>query len=218
VEDFQFCQVWIYEDPMIGGLTAEGYGQPPLSYIWSTGETTQTIYPTEQGVYCVTMTDQDSCSASSCYEYKNYTDSCYVYIIPLYQDSNAFALQAIGGYNGQSVSYLWNTGETGDIIYPQDPNLIYCVTMTSSDGCTAEACFENNQFCYAWVDVQYIDTNSAVLTVFSDPVFGWGGMNTGTYVWSNGQTGPVITVYENGQYCVTCDTRSGLCNRGMHIR
>jgi len=203
VEDFNFCEVYIISDPANGGLTAQGFGQAPLIYIWSTGDSSQTIFPVDPGVYCVTMTDQSGCSSSACFEYGIFPDSCYVYVIAIYVDSNTIALQAISGTNGQTVTYLWNTGESGDIIYPQDPTQTYCVTMTDSEGCVAVGCFDNNQLCYAWIDVQYIDTATAVLSVYSDPIFGWPGSNTATYLWSNGATGPIITVGESGEYCVT---------------
>jgi hypothetical protein len=148
------------------------------------------------------MTDGAGCSSYSCYDYGWFPDSCFVYVYA-YVDSNGLALQALGYTGAQSWSYLWNTGETTETIYVQDPSLNYCVTMTDSDGCVSSACFEPANYCYAWVDVQYADTTTAVLSVYTDPIFQWPGNNTTTYAWSTGDSTPVITVTESGEYCVT---------------
>ena len=203
LDDFDFCEVYIYEDPIVGGLTAQGYGQDPLSYIWSTGDSSQTIYPIEPGLYCVTMVDDAGCQSYSCYDYGFFPDTCYVYIQPVYLDTNTLGLQAVSGTVTQTVSYLWSTGDTVDIIIPTDFSQTYCVTITDTNGCVASACFDNSQFCYAWIDLNYVDTTTAILSVLSDPIFGFPGSDTATYVWSNGATDPIITVIENGQYCVT---------------
>ena len=90
-----------------------------------------------------------------------------------------------------------------DIIYPQDPTQTYCVTMTDSDGCVSSGCYDSSNYCYAWVDLQYVDTATAVLTVYNDPIFNMPGGITPTYLWSNGATTSVLTVTESGEYCVT---------------
>lgn len=209
IDDGSFCEVWISEDPA-GSLTANNYGTAPYEYLWSNGSQTQSIWPNGvPGLYCVTVTDANQCSAASCYYYGTQPDSCFLYIIPIYTDSTTFALQAIGfSYTGNDpVSYLWNTGETTDTIYPQDPTFEYCVTMTTSDGCVQSACYHAANWCYAWVNAEYIDTNTAILTVYSDPIFG--GQNA-EYAWSHGDSGQVITITESGEYCVTA-TLSNLC-------
>ncbi|MGB4847489.1 MAG: T9SS type A sorting domain-containing protein [Saprospiraceae bacterium] len=209
LDDPNVCTVGIFEDPAIGGLTAIGSGVEPITFYWSTGEVGATIYPNAPGTYCVTAVDTTGCSAAACYKYGVFNDSCYVYISVVYVDSNTVALQAFPGIFNGYATYLWNTGDTLDIIYPQDPTFQYCVTATNASGCTASACFDNSQSCYAWVDVQYVDTVTAVLTVFSDPIFGWGS-NTATYAWSNGDSTATITVHANGEYCVTA-TLSSAC-------
>lgn len=202
------CYAWISGDP-IGGLTAYSSGTGPFEYQWSNGEISPTIFINNfPGTYCVTVYDETGCSASACYTYTNPGDSCYVYIIPIYIDSTTIALQAISDPNSLET-YLWSTGETGDTIYPNDPSLNYCVTATNSFGCVSEACFQNSQLCYSWVDIQYINPNTATLTVYADPIFGWPGSNTESYVWSTGETTEQITVHANGQYCVTSTLGAG---------
>ncbi len=202
VDDFSFCEVWIYENPN-GVLYAESYGLAPFTYLWSTGDTTQSIVPNTTGLFCVTVTDQNQCTATSCYDNGFDNDSCYVFVKAFSTDSNTIGLLAVSSTFGDSVTYLWSTGETGEIIYPQDPSLIYCVTMTDSEGCVATGCYEPYNSCYTWVDLYYADTTTAILTVYTDPIYGWGGLTDGVFLWSTGDTTETITVTESGTYCVT---------------
>jgi hypothetical protein len=201
INDPNFCEVYIYENPN-GGLGASGYGIEPITYVWSTGDTSQLIFPETPGLYCVTMYDVNGCTASSCYDNSWGFDSCYVFVSAYIEDSVTFTLQAIVSTPADDFTFLWSTGETTQVIYPVDPSLSYCVTVTDEDGCVAVGCFDSANWCYAWVDLQYVDTTTAVLTVWSDPIFNWPG-NTNSYLWSNGATTQSLTVTESGEYCVT---------------
>jgi len=61
------CEVSIY----IVGSDLYSYASSPNSnqftYLWSTGETTNSIGPVSPGTYCLTITDGTGCTASSCY-------------------------------------------------------------------------------------------------------------------------------------------------------
>ncbi len=201
INDPNFCEVYIYEDQN-GGLGASGYGVEPITYVWSTGDTSQLIFPEIPGLYCVTMYDNNGCSSSSCYDNSWGFDSCYVWVSAYIEDSVTFTLQAIVSSQADDFTFLWSNGDTTQVIHPGDPSLAYCVTVTDEDGCVAVGCYDSANWCYAWVDLQYVDTATAVLTVWSDPIFNWPG-NNNTYLWSNGATTPTITVTESGEYCVT---------------
>lgn len=63
---FGQCSITFIGDPDYcgmcnGNLTASPTGQPPFSYSWSTGDTTQTISGLCPGLYSLTVTDSDSC-------------------------------------------------------------------------------------------------------------------------------------------------------------
>ena len=133
------------------------------------------------------MYDNNGCTSSSCYDNSWGFDSCYVFVSAYIEDSITFTLEAIVSTQADSFTFLWNTGETTQVIHPVDPAQSYCVTVTDVDSCVAVGCYDSANWCYAWVDLQYIDTVTAVLTVWSDPIFNWPG-NTNTYLWSNGAT------------------------------
>src|SRR5690606_16414816 len=46
-------------------------------------------------------------------------------------------------------------------------------------------------------------------TAYTDPIFNLPGGQTPTYLWSNGETGPSITVDTSGDYCVTVSLAAG---------
>jgi hypothetical protein len=203
-----FCEAYIAVEPA-GGLTAYGYGEAPFTYVWNTGETTQSIYPNVEGLFCVTVTDANGCWAPTCYDYWFPMDSCFAWVNAFMADSNTFALEAWSSGFGQSWSYVWSTGETTQIIYPSDPFQSYCVTVTDDLGCESNACYDPSHFCYTWIDLQYLDTTTAVLTAISDPIFNIPGAPEPLYVWSNGDSTETITVTESGYYCVTVSIGSG---------
>ncbi len=67
---FGQCSVTFAGDPTAycgmctGYITAFPTGQPPFSYLWSTGDTTQTISGLCAGIYSLTVTDSNSCSVT----------------------------------------------------------------------------------------------------------------------------------------------------------
>ncbi|MDQ3015187.1 MAG: T9SS type A sorting domain-containing protein [Bacteroidota bacterium] len=200
LDDPNFCEVYVYCDPS-GALVAQGYGVEPITYAWSTGETGQVIFPSASGLYCVTATDANQCAASSCYDYFSF-DTCFVYMSAFLYDSSTIALQAFNGFWGDSSTFIWSTGDTGDIIIIEDLSQDYCVTMTQTNGCETTACFDASNWCYAAVDVFYVDTTTATLSVYVDPIFSVGGIQI-SYAWSNGDTTSTIDVSASGSYCVT---------------
>ena len=114
------------------GLTASA----GTSYIWSTGETTQTITALATGNYSVTVTDINSCSTPA-----NSTASVQVIVNNLPTASisggtifcQSGVLTASGG-----VNYLWNTGETtSNITVTTSGN--YSVTVTDANGCNSNS-------------------------------------------------------------------------------
>lgn len=104
-----------------------------LSYLWSTGETSQSISVTTSGTYAVTVVDEDFCvglgdivvlpdlvptlNLDSTYEYCE--GGSVDLIVPFFYSS-----------------YEWNTGSTNSFINADAPGL-YWVEAASSGGCTA---------------------------------------------------------------------------------
>lgn len=119
-----------------GGLGALGTGVAPFTYEWDTGETSSIIYPTENGLYCVTITDSEGCEASACKYYGSIVDTvCSVNIFEV-QGGTMLEAQAEGV---APFTYSWSTGETTSFIMVNSSGS-YCVTITDAQGCTSSDC------------------------------------------------------------------------------
>ena len=116
-------------------LTAKPDGL--ASYVWSTGETTQTI-TVAPGTYAVTVTSADGCEGTASQTVVEYpafaasiegdTEVC---------EGSPVTLTAYP----EGMSYLWSTDETtrSITITPDAPSPTYEVTVTSADGCSDNA-------------------------------------------------------------------------------
>ncbi|MDZ4747716.1 MAG: peptidoglycan DD-metalloendopeptidase family protein [Saprospiraceae bacterium] len=104
------------------------------AYLWSNGETTQSISVEDGGNYSLTVTNNSGCSGIS--EIHPVT----VYPLPtvdlgdpiLFLDGADTLLNA----GGNALTYLWSNGETSSSIFV-DSDGIYSVTVTDINGCTA---------------------------------------------------------------------------------
>ncbi|MBK9337631.1 MAG: hypothetical protein IPM98_14135 [Lewinellaceae bacterium] len=177
-------------------LTASG----GVSYAWSNGTNVETTVINAGGIYTVTVTGQNGCTA---------TASATV-------TQNATPVAAISGNlticNGQSTTltasgggtYLWSTGATTEsIVVPAFG--FYDVTVTSAEGCTAMA-------------GKRVDVNGLPTVSISGDLSYCAGSNTtltasgGTsYSWSTGADTDAVTVVA-GTYTVTATDANGCTN------
>lgn len=167
------------------GTTATLTVSGGTSWIWSTGETTQTITvsPATTTAYQVTATD-GICSN---------TDEVKVYIIPSPSVDAGADVSICPGSPAHLIasgadSYVWSTGEnTADIFVSPSITTTYYLTGTQS-GCTAidsvKVTVKDSIIANAGPDVIVCTGNSVVLTAS-------GGSS---YLWNTGETTPSITV------------------------
>lgn len=192
-----------------GEVTITAYDSsafPVSAYLWNTGETTEEIIVTTPGDYCVTITYEDGCTASDCYEL---SDTCYVWAWWYWVDSTTMHLIADvqPNYLGNET-YLWSTGETTSSIYTSTPGT-YCVTITKDYGCTATACVDAGApppppcQLYFWEVPDSSDNGGVFLNTSLD------ADGTPAYLWDNGATTPSIYITEPGTYCVTATNGAG---------
>jgi hypothetical protein len=174
------------------------------SYLWSTGQTSQTITISDAGTYWV-----DVANAFGCAE----RDSVVFTVNPLPEinlgadqnmcEGSLFVLSAGGGF----ASYLWNTAETADHISVNQPGE-YWVEVTDANGC--------------------INRDTIVLTPVPQPVVNLGadqafcegtsvplsaGADFVSYLWSTGETTPSINAGQPGPYWVEVTDANSCSNR-----
>ncbi len=193
------CGATIYDGSPNGsnGIYADAYGTPPFTYNWSTGELTQGIQPTQEGEYCITITDADGCYDYDCYYYSlNPVDSCGVFISGQNGNASGF-LSAIANGN-DPLTYIWSTGEnTADIIVQDEGE--YCVSVIDAVGCVAADCYYYTPFqdtsCYVYLTPVQNGYCLQATTV---------GNGNYEYLWDNGFTGDTYCSSDWGTtYCVT---------------
>ncbi|MDP3461617.1 MAG: ice-binding family protein [Bacteroidales bacterium] len=168
------------------------------SYLWSTGETTQSILVTNSGDYFVTVSNGFDCSATSL------ITTVTVYPLP---DAIITADGPLAFCEGESVTltsspaltYLWSNGQTTQSIIVGTSG-DYFVTVTDIHGCSATS---------AITTVTVLPVPDAIITPNGPLTFCQGGSVTLTsspgltYLWSTGETTQSIVVTSSGSYFVT---------------
>lgn len=173
-----------------------------VSYVWSTGATTQSISASTAGLYRVTVA-VNGCTAISAATTVNVNTAATANILP---SGN------VTSCNGASVtltvsansSYLWSTGATTQSI-SASANGAYSCIVTNASGCTANSNV---------VNVSIIPAITATITLnTNDTVCGGGASmsaNAGYfYLWSNGATTQTVVVNVTGNYTVRITNTSG---------
>ncbi|MBL0103551.1 MAG: T9SS type A sorting domain-containing protein [Bacteroidetes bacterium] len=164
------------------------------TYLWSTGETTRCINANASGVYSVTITNINGCTAS---------DSQGLTIFsPLnatISGPNSVCIGTVANLCAPtgSTSYAWSTGSTSRCINVNSTGT-YTVTITDGNGCTA-----SNSLLVTFA--------SSITTTITGPHNVCSGgtaelcVPSGytTYAWSNGSTSECINVTTGGIYSVT---------------
>lgn len=111
-----------------------------VSYVWSTGETTQSIVVAQTGSYSVTVTDANGCVGTSApvdVVVNNNPTPEVVADGPLaFCAGGSVVLTAAS--NGNIVSYLWSNGETTQSITVSVAQN-YLVVVTDANGCSGES-------------------------------------------------------------------------------
>jgi len=171
------------------------------SYAWTGGGSGQTLSVTAGGTYSVTASDAFGC-----------TDVESVLV-----QENPFSEPTISGgsllcpgatltltANGPNYQdYAWSNAQNTQSITINAPGP-YSVTVTATNGCTGTA------------SISILPASPVNTSISGNPVICQGGSTTLTatgsfsdYSWSNGLSGPTISVNQVGQYTVTVTSSEG---------
>jgi hypothetical protein len=168
------------------------------AYVWSNGQTTQSITVSTTGSYSVTVTDGAGCTGTSTAVSVTINPSISASVTPssaIYCGSNVTLSSSPG------TAYIWSTGATTQTISVGVG--VYTVTVSNASGCTATA--------------SGTVTNGSAITPTISPsgtVTQCGGLATLTsspaasYLWSNGLTTQTIAAM-SGTYSVTVTSAGG---------
>jgi hypothetical protein len=183
-----------------------------ISYLWSTGATTQSITVSTAGNYTVTTTVAGGCSGTSA--------ATAVTVNPLPTPSitaSGPTTFCAGGSvtltSSPGSSYLWSTGLTSQSITVSAAGN-YSVTVTNSNGCSAAT---------APVTVNVNANPTPTVSANGPTTFCAGGSVTLTstpsssYLWSTGATTQSIVVNATGNYSVTATNANGCIGTSANV-
>ncbi|HTF06319.1 MAG TPA: Ig-like domain-containing protein, partial [Bacteroidia bacterium] len=195
----------IVNPPTISTISADGpttfcdgdsvtlTASPGTGWIWSTGDTTQSITVDSSGTYFVIVSDTNGCSASSALITVTESTTITASITPngptTFCEGDSVMLIASSG-----TSWLWSTGDTTQSI-TVDSSGTYSVTVNNG-ACTATAS--------ATVTVN--PSPVATITPGGPTTFCEGGSvtltasNGNSWLWSTGETSQEITADTSGFY------------------
>jgi hypothetical protein len=186
--DLEFCE---------GGSTVLTASEG-ASYLWSTGEETQSITITEAGTFSITVTDINGCEGVA---------EATVTELPLPVVEITGELEFCAGGSTvltatEGVSYLWSTGEETQSITVTEAGS-YSVTVTDENGCEgfAEVMVVVHPLPDVAItgDLEFCEGGSTVLTATEGV----------SYLWSTGEETQSITLTEAGTYSVTVTDENG---------
>ena len=206
-----FCPNEVIDTLLIASVS--GVDDENISYLWSTGEFTDTIRVMMEGMYSVTVTITEDVCYTMCdtIELTRLT----LPTIAITQDNSRFCEEKIivltGNYvaGAQGETYLWNTMETTQTIEVTEPG-VYSVTVTDDCGEMASddmevslPVFDPSVFFGFNVEEFCISGSATVTAAYT------GGGNEPEFIWSNDQTGNIITVTTPGTYTVSVTDECG---------
>ena len=188
-----FCS---YEDVTLTAASGQ-------SYLWSNGDTSQSVTVNMAGAYYAVVITADGC-----------VDSTSVYSTTIFPDAD-ISVAASGALDFCSYedvtltaaagqSYLWNTGDTSQSITSTQAGS-YSFIATTINGCVdTSAVYSTTIFADADTSVAVSQTlfcasDSAILTAAPGQ----------SYLWNNGDTTQVSIVNTTGDYFVTATTTNG---------
>ena len=190
-------------------ITVSG-GATVLTYLWSNGATTQDISGIAAGVYSVTVTDANACTAAGTYTVYEPADIVLTFTpTPASCSQSNGALQAAVSGGTPGYSWLWSNGAITSSI-SNIPASTFTVTITDHNGCTKQASANPGGTTAPVIDsvqLQNVLCNggaSGSITLFVS-----GGTGTLNYLWSNSATTQNISGLTNGTYTVTVTDAAG---------
>jgi gliding motility-associated-like protein len=172
------------------------------SYIWSQGSTTQTVITGAQGVYSVTVTNSQGCSASGSISVIR-SQSAPVDIgdpTAVICDRGELLVLAAPVY----VSYSWSTGNVNQFLTITQPGT-YNVTATDAWGCVSE-----DSVIVTAAGLRDLDfMPSTGRTCAGSPYLLDAGSQWGDYQWATGSVDQYLLVTTPGTYFVTVTDLNG---------
>ncbi len=190
------------EDGIVGVnmFTADApFNNPPYAWSWSTGETNSVIAVVDPGTYCVTVSHEDGCESTDCYDYDPIPVDTVCAVTLTEQITPNGHLIHSDATGVAPFSYDWSNNQTTSSVVAMMSG-VYCVTITDDVGCVAEACLDvvidPDNDC----DVVIIEqTNPNGVTAL---IAQTSNNDVQSYFWDGALSTSILQVDVSGVYCV----------------
>ena len=173
-----------------------------VSYVWSTGSTSESITVKSKGYYSVTTKDANHCSSSDTLQVVQLYNNP---IVDLGRDSIlCVGTTRIIDAGNKFKKYVWQDGSTSETISVSSTGL-YWVAVTDYNGCVGS-------------DTLNVSTLVPLPSTFlpgDTSICGYASLliapvrQFSSYLWSTGDVSPSITVKSAGQYLLTVTDQFG---------
>jgi gliding motility-associated-like protein len=190
-------------------------GTAPYNYIWSNSQTGPAAQNLSAGSYTVSVTDDNSCSATATVTLNqptavtpqvNITSNYTGQHISCFGASDGAVAVTTGG-GTSPYTYLWSTGDNTSVIGSLGPGN-YSVTVTDNNGCTAEQSTTLVEPTAITVSLSASNYNGFSVSCFNgnDGFINStvsGGTPNYLYLWNNGQSNSQATNLTDGNFSIT---------------
>jgi len=184
-------------------------GTEPYTYLWSTGATTEDISNLISGMYKVTVTDANGCTATLTANVSKKTFSVSPVITqPLCNGdaTGSIVLTVTGGT--EPYYYQWSNGSTSNSVTDVPPGA-YSVTITDQTGCVRSIMYVINNPPAILANASVSNTQCNAEGQFAINLSVTGGKAPYTYLWSNGATTEDLSSLNSGTYTVVITDANG---------
>ncbi|MCW3103542.1 MAG: hypothetical protein JWO09_1982 [Bacteroidetes bacterium] len=165
-------------------------GSPATAYLWSTGDTTQTIYASSGGAYGVTVYNQQCSSTDT-------SDVLQILFPPLPADTTLCAGQTISLNSfWPGANYVWSTGENTASITVSAPGQYWVIA-------TMGFCQSRDTVNISYVPYPVPNLPPMLVICPDETALLDAGSSATTWLWSTGDTTQTISASTGGSYIVT---------------
>ena len=167
-----------------------------ISYLWSTGETTQSITADHTGIFSVSVTDANGCTNAASVEVTELIGIAIIGDNDICQGETTTLSVEMEG------EYVWSTGAQTSSITVSEAGP-YSVTLSLPNGCSASA--TSNVIVNALPN----PTISGITTICQGETTTLTANDGVSYLWNNDSTNASITIGTAGMYTVTATNAQG---------
>lgn len=188
-------------------VTVSG-GAPPYTFVWSNGATTEDLDQLVAGVYKLTVTDANGCTASITVNVSKKTfqvSSQITHPLCFGDTTGSITLTPSGGT--EPYTYEWSNGETGNSITGSSGG-VYQVTITDATGCSKVMSYSVVKPTRIIASVS-VAGNTCSGAGSSVDLSVNGGKPSYSYEWSTGDTSQDVDSLANGEYWVKITDANG---------